>query len=236
MDAVDVEILWTMKQTESHYLKEIDIRKNNVSLTNNDQLEAKLRYLAEGGLIESVPAVFGSGYMLKKSGNDLFWSNKLRNRILNFLYVDDYSVTDLARLLCHDLEDVFATILQLQNESPSLVKEHNVTSDDKVHYCITSLGEVLASRSFAEVHPTNTESFSQIRIGQMDIQNFETKMDELISQVDKEPNLSEEKMKIFKEKLLNLKNTWIETRRYGKEISPLLTLKGFEELFPKSLL
>jgi hypothetical protein len=45
----------------------------------------------------------------------------------------------------------------------------------------------------------------------------------------------EEKMKIFKEKLLNLKNIWIETRQYGKEISPLMTLKGFEELFPKSL-
>ena len=24
-----MEILWTLKQTESHYLKEIDIRKNN---------------------------------------------------------------------------------------------------------------------------------------------------------------------------------------------------------------
>jgi hypothetical protein len=82
---------------------------------------------------------------------------------------------------------------------------------------------------------TNTESFSQIRIGQIDIQSFETKMSELILQVEKEPNLSKEQTKMLKEKLINLKNMWIETRKYGKEISPLLTLKGFDELFPKSL-
>lgn len=236
MDDVDVEILWTLKQTESHYLKEIDIRKNNGVLEKNDQLEVKLRYLAEGGLIESVPAVFGSGYMLKKSGNDLFWSNRLRNRILNFLYIRDYSVKDLARLLSCELDEVLTTMLQLQKESPALVKKQDSVADDKIHFSITSSGEVLARANFTEIRPTNTESFSQIRIGQMDIQSFENKISELISQVEKEPNLSEEKMKIFKEKLLNLKNTWIDARKYGQEISPFLTLKGFEELFPKSIL
>ncbi len=236
MDEMDVEILWTMKQTESHYLKEIDIRKNNAKLTGNDELEAKLRYLAEGGLIESVPAVFGSGYMLKKSGNDLFWSNKLRNRVLNFLYVNDYSLKDLIRLLGSDPDDVSETIQHLQNESPPLVKKYDVTSNDVIQYSITSSGEFLSRPNFAEIRPKNTESFSQIRIGQIDIQNFETKIDELIFQVEKEPNLSEEKMKILKLKLTNLKNMWVETRKYGQEISPLLTLKGFDELFPKSLL
>jgi len=76
---MDVEILWTLKQSESHYLKEIDIRKNNLKLTDNDELEAKLRYLEEGKLIEAVPAVFGYGHLLKKAGNDLFWNGKLKN-------------------------------------------------------------------------------------------------------------------------------------------------------------
>jgi len=230
-----VEILWTMKQTESHYLKEIDIRKNNLLLTNNNELEAKLRYLAEGGLIESVPAVFGSGYMLKKSGNDLFWNGKLRNRILNFLYVNDYSVEDLARLLGNDVDDVSKILQNLIHESTPLVNLHDNMSGKSTCYSITSSGEVSSRLNFAEIAPTNTESFSQIRIGQMDIQNFETKMDELIFQVEKEPNLSEEQMKVFKEKLLNLKTMWIETRKHGQEISHLLTLKGFDELFPKSL-
>ncbi len=235
MDEIDAEILWTLKQTDSHYLKEIDIRKNNVRLTHNDDLEAKLRYLAEGGLIESVPAVFGSGYMMKKSGNDLFWNNKLRNSILNFLYVDDYSIEDLTRLLGRDLDDVSKTIGKLINESTPLVMLNNEKSDGKTCYSNTSAGELLARPNFVEIKPTNTESFSQIRIGQMDIQNFETKIDELISQVENEPNLTEVQMKIFKEKLVNLKDVWIETRKYGQEVLPLLTLKGFNDLFPKSL-
>ena len=234
MDEVDVEILWTIKQTESHYLKEIDIRKNNPVLTNNNELEAKLRYLAEGGLIESVPAVFGSGYMLKRSGNDLFWNAKLRNRILNLLYVCDCSVNDLTRLLlCDDSEDVSATLQHLQKESPPLVKKCGESSDNTTCYAVTFSGEVLSRPNFTEDH-MNIESFSQIRIGQIDIQNFETKIDELISQVEKEPNLPKEKMKIFKEKLMNLKNNWIETRIYGQEVLPLLTSKDFDELFPKS--
>jgi DNA-binding MarR family transcriptional regulator len=229
--------MWTLKQTESHYLKEIDIRKNNVRLTDNDYLETRLRYLAEGGLIESVPAVFGSGYMMKKSGNDLFWSNKLRNRLLNFLYISDYSIKDLSRLLRDDPGSVSAVIQKLQNESPSLIQKNNEDEDeDAVLFSITSSGESLTRMHFADIRPTNAESFSQVRIGQIDIQNLETKIDELILQVEKEPNLSEDEMKSFKEKLLNLKNTWIETRQYGQDISPLLTLKAFEELFPKSIL
>ncbi len=208
MDDLDVEIMWTLKQTESHYLKEIDIRKNNPLLTASDHLEAKLRYLAEGGFIESVPAVFGSGYMLKKSGNDLFWNNKLRNRILNLLHVCDYSIRDLSRLLCDDPESVSSLIRQLQNDSPPLIEKHDGASDtDVVRFSNTLLGESLARVHFADIRPTNTESFSQVRIGHVDIQNLETKIDELILQVKKEPNLSEEKMKTFQEKLLNLKNT-----------------------------
>jgi len=65
VDRIDVEILWTLKQTESHYLKEIDIRKNNSKLTDNAELKPKLRYLTEGRFIESLAAVFGSGYILK---------------------------------------------------------------------------------------------------------------------------------------------------------------------------
>ncbi len=208
---MDVEILWTIKQTESHYLKEIDIRKNNPLLTNHDELEARLRYLAESGLIESVPSVFGSGYMLKNSGNNLFWNAKLRNKILNLLYVFDYSVGDLVRLLLCDVSEDISVVLHLQNESTPLVKKYNESSDNITCYAITQSGEVLSRPNFTENH-TNTESFSQIRIGQIDIQNFETKIDELILQVKKEPNLTKEKMKIFKEKLINLKNNWIETR------------------------
>jgi hypothetical protein len=233
MDKVDVEILWTIKQTESHYLKEIDIRKNNPKLTDHNELEAKLRYLEEGKFIEAVPAVFGYGHLLKKSGNDLFWNGKLKKRILNLLYVCDYTLSNLKRLLCDNSDNVSKTIQFLQGESPLLVEMLGSSSDSVVHYAITSLGETYAHPNFVE-RPTDVESFSQIHIGQINVQNFETKIDELILEVDKEPDLSEKNKTIFNEKLTNLKKAWGETYQFGQHILQQLTLDGLKELFPKS--
>jgi hypothetical protein len=233
MDEMDVEILWTLKQSESHYLKEIDIRKNNLKLTDNDELDAKLRYLEEGKFIEAVPAVFGYGHLLKKAGNDLFWNDKLKKRILNLLYVCDYTLSDLKRLLCDDSDNVSRTIQLLQEEPSLLVERHGGSSDGVIHYTITSLGETYAHPNFIQ-RPTNVESFSQIHIGQINVQNFETKIDGLILEVDKEPNLSEENKIIFKEKLTNLKKAWGETYQFGQPILQQLTLDDLKELFPKS--
>ena len=194
--------------------------------------------MTEGRFIESLAAVFGSGYILKKSGNDLFWNGKLRNLVLNLLYVGDYTLEDLGRLLCTDTENVSMILQNLQEESPSLVRKYESPSDgdDTSCYTITSEGETFSSPNFVDKPPANTESFSQVRIGQIDIQNLETKADELISMVAKEPNLSEENKKILKEKLTNLKNTWNETQQFGQQISSQLTLEGLKELFPKSLI
>jgi hypothetical protein len=233
MDEMDVEILWTLKQSESHYLKEIDIRKNNPKLTDNDELEAKLRYLEEGKFIEAVPAVFGYGHLLKKAGNDLFWNAKLKKRILNLLYVCDYTLSDLKRLLCDDSDNVSRTIQLLQEEPSLLVERRGGSSDGVIRHTITSLGETYAHPNFIQ-RPTNVESFSQIHIGQINVQNFETKIDGLILEVDKEPNLSEENKIIFKEKLTNLKKAWGETYQFGQPILQQLTLDGLKELFPKS--
>lgn len=233
MDEMDVEILWTLKQSESHYLKEIDIRKNNPKLTDNDELEAKLRYLEEGKFIEAVPAVFGYGHLLKKAGNDLFWNDKLKKRILNLLYVCDYTLSDLKRLLCDDSDNVSRDIQLLQEEPSLLVERRGGSSDGVIRYTITFLGETYTHPNFIQ-QPTNVESFSQIHIGQINVQNFETKIDGLILEVDKEPNLSEENKIIFKEKLTNLKKAWGETYQFGQPILQQLTLDGLKELFPKS--
>ncbi|MBS1269009.1 MAG: hypothetical protein MAG458_01745 [Nitrosopumilus sp.] len=229
MDKVDVEILWTLKQTETHYLKEIDIRKNNSKLTESKELEAKLRYLEEGKFIEAVPAVFGSGHILKKSGNDLFWDNNLKKQILSFLYVDNYSLEDLMRLANSNFETVSSNIKLLQNEQLL----NNDSSNENV-YKITKLGEDYIKANFQKQSPINVESFSQIKIGQINIKNFQTKIDELILQVNKEPNLSKDQKTTFKEKLIDLKNSWSETEKFGQPLSAQLTMPGLKELFPKS--
>lgn len=229
MDKVDVEILWTLKQTETHYLKEIDIRKNNPKLTESKELEAKLRYLEEGKFIEAVPAVFGSGHILKKLGNDLFWDNNLKRQILSFLYVDNYSLEDLNRLTNNESETISSNIKLLQNEQLL----NNDSSNENI-YKITTLGEDYIKANFQKQPPVNAESFSQIKIGQINIKNFQTKIDELVIQVNKEPNLSKEQKITFKEKLIDLKNSWSETEKFGQPLSSQLTMPGLKELFPKS--
>jgi hypothetical protein len=230
MDTLDVEILWTLKQTETHYLTELDIRKNNPKLTDNKELEAKLRYLEEGELIESLPAVFGSGNMIKKLGNDLFWNHNLKKQILSFLYIDNYSLNDLGRLTGCNSEMVLDSIRLLKKDQ--LVLDGDSSNNET--YTITLSGDTYIKANFEKQAPKNVESFSQIKIGQINIKNFETKIDELIIQVNKELNLSKEQKILFKEKLSKLKNAWMETNMFGQPISSQLTMPGLKELFPKS--
>jgi len=230
MDTLDVEILWTLKQTETHYLTELDIRKNNPKLTNNKELEVKLRYLEEGKLIESLPAVFGSGHMIKKLGNDLFWNHNLKKQILSFLYIDNYSLDNLSRLTGCNSEMVLDSISLLKKDQ--LILDKNSSNNET--YSITLPGDTYIKANFEKQAPKNVESFSQIKIGQINIKNFETKIDELILQVNKEPNLSKEQKILFKEKLTKLKNAWMETSVFGMPLSSQLTISGLKELFPKS--
>ncbi len=230
MDTLDVEILWTLKQTETHYLTELDIRKNNPKLTDNKELEVKLRYLEEGKLIESVPAVFGSGHMIKKLGNDLFWNHNLKKQILSFLYVDNYSLDNLSRLTGCTSEMILDTISLLKKDQ--FISDKNSSSNET--FSITLSGDTYIKVNFEKQAPKNIETFSQIKIGQINIKNFETKIDELILQVNKEPNLSKEQKISFKEKLTKLKNAWMETSMFGAPLSSQLTMTGLKELFPKS--
>lgn len=230
MDTLDIEILWTLKQTETHYLTELDIRKNNSKLTDNNELEVKLRYLEEGKLIESLPAVFGSGHMIKKLGNDLFWNHNLKKQILSFLYIDNYSLDDLCRLTGCNSEMVLNSISLLKKDQ--FVLDRDSSTNDT--YSITLSGDTYIKENFEKQAPKNIESFSQIKIGQINIENFETKIDKLILQVSKEPNLSKDQKILFKEKLIKLKNAWMETSVFGAPLSSQLIMSGLKELFPKS--
>jgi len=230
MDTLDIEILWTLKQTETHYLTELDIRKNNPKLTDNNELEVKLRYLEEGKLIESLPAVFGSGHMIKKLGNDLFWNHNLKKQILSFLYIDNYPLDDLCRLTGCNSEMVLNSISLLKKDQ--FVLDRDSSTNDT--YSITLSGDTYIKENFEKQAPKNIESFSQIKIGQINIENFETKIDKLILQVSKEPNLSKDQKILFKEKLIKLKNAWMETSVFGAPLSSQLIMSGLKELFPKS--
>jgi len=174
--------------------------------------------------------VFGSGHMIKKLGNDLFWNHNLKKQILSFLYIDNYSLDNLSRLTGCNSEMVLDSISLLKKDQLILDRD----SSNNETYSITLPGDTYIKANFEKQAPKNVESFSQIKIGQINIKNFETKIDELILQVNKEPNLSKEQKILFKEKLTKLKNAWMETSVFGVPLSSQLTMSGLKELFPKS--
>ena len=53
MDKIDVEILWTLKQSSPHALSIHDVVKKNKKLSLNDELKCKLDSLENDRIIES---------------------------------------------------------------------------------------------------------------------------------------------------------------------------------------
>ncbi len=65
---IDVEILWTLKQS-NHALSINDIVEKNKRLSINAELKEKLQFLTQGKIIQSIliPTI-GDGYQITKKG------------------------------------------------------------------------------------------------------------------------------------------------------------------------
>ena len=72
MDKLDVEILWTLKQSSLHALRIPDMVKNNKRLSINNELKEKLQFLEEHEMIKiQNKSDYDAGYTIKKKGSDL---------------------------------------------------------------------------------------------------------------------------------------------------------------------
>ena len=102
MDKLDVEILWTLKQSTSHILRIPDMIKNNKRLTINDGLKEKLRFLEEHGMIETRGKSYDdASYTIKKKGSDLIWNGEIHEQIFNLIKLVDpemYTSNEIRRI------------------------------------------------------------------------------------------------------------------------------------------
>jgi hypothetical protein len=53
MDKIDVEILWTLKQSSPHALRIQDVVKKNKKLSISDEIKERLHSLENDGMVES---------------------------------------------------------------------------------------------------------------------------------------------------------------------------------------
>ena len=120
MDKLDVEILWTLKQSTSHALRIPDMIKNNKRLTINDELKEKLRFLEEHEMIETRgKSDNDASYTIKKKGSDLIWNGEISEQIFNLIKLVDpemYTSNEIRRITNKSLMESVRGIEYLRKE------------------------------------------------------------------------------------------------------------------------
>ena len=120
MDKLDVEILWTLKQSTPQALRILDLVKNNKKLTINDELKEKLRFLKEHEIIES-KGKFDNDvvYTIKKKVSDLIWNGEISDQIFNLIKLVDpemYTSNEIRRITNKSLIESVRGIEYLRKE------------------------------------------------------------------------------------------------------------------------
>ncbi len=230
---IDVEILWTLKQTSSS-MPTLDIVKNNDRLAINDEFKKRLRFLVENNLIGANPVQgLGLCYFIKNKGEDLIESGNTRDNMLNLLQISDYTIDDLTRLINDSEQNIHSELKALRTHGVHLVDRID-RDDGKQYFRLSPAGENHLRQKNLEGNNAGTivEHANQVNIANtINIQNFQNQIEELIIQIDQEPNLTEDQKKKLKEKIRNWKLTGREALEYGKTILPSLVTEGLRGLF-----
>jgi len=142
MDKLDVEILWTLKQSTSHALRIPDMIKNNKKLTINDELKEKLRFLKEYEMIESKSkSDDDASYTIKKKGSDLIWNGEIHEQIFNLIKLVDpemYTSNEIRRITNKSLMESVRGIEYLRKER-KLIDGHS--QGFKLYFILSEKGK-----------------------------------------------------------------------------------------------
>jgi len=142
MDKLDVEILWTLKQSTPHALRIVDLVKNNKKLTINDELKEKLRFLKEHEMIEiKNKSDDDDGYVIKKKGSDLIWNGEIHGQIFNLIKLVDpemYTSNEIRRITNKSLMESVRGIEYLRKER-KLIDGH--TRGFKLYFVLSEKGK-----------------------------------------------------------------------------------------------
>ena len=120
MDKIDVEILWTLKQSSSHTMRIQDVVKNNKKLAINDELKEKIQSLEKDGMIESSSGTGNDiGYTITKKGDDLIWNGETWKPIFNLIKLvnpEKYTSNEIRRITNKSLIECVRNIEYLRKE------------------------------------------------------------------------------------------------------------------------
>ena len=120
MDKIDVEILWTLKESPSQYIGIQDMIKKNKKLSKNNTLTEKLQSLKKDNLVD-VHNINGNdvNYTITKKGNDLIWKGETWKPIFNLIKLVDpekYTSNEIRRITNKSLVECVTDIEFLRKE------------------------------------------------------------------------------------------------------------------------
>ncbi len=118
MDKIDVEILWTLRQSSPHALRMQDVVKKNKRISPDDKLQDKFLALKNDGTIKSTNGTNGDAeYAITQSGADLIWSGDTWSMIFNLIKMTDpekYTSNDIRRITDKSLIETVKSIEYLR--------------------------------------------------------------------------------------------------------------------------
>jgi len=143
MDKLDVEILWTLKQSTSHALRIPDMVKNNKRLSINNELKEKLEFLEEHEMIKIQNKYDDdAGYTIKKKGSDLIWNGEIWEQIFNLIKLVDpemYTSNEIRRITNKSLMESVRGIEYLRKER-KLIDGHS--QGFKLYFILSEKGKL----------------------------------------------------------------------------------------------
>lgn len=191
MNTLDVEIMWTLKQSPNHHVSSTEITKINSHLVFDETTKERLSNLAERKFID-IQDIEGTeiGYMLTADGTNFLWGGELKQRILNVLSTGDYSITHLSSILNENRDILKREINLMQDETLPLVTRYD---KEKTRYIkLTASGENYLQPNDNSDSSTNTKNDAeQSNVSSIiTIQSITNEIDKLLTEINNESNLT----------------------------------------------
>ena len=191
MDTLDVEIMWTLKQSPNHHVLSTEMTKINSHLVFDETTKERLSNLAERKFID-IQDIDGTkiGYMLTADGTNFLWSGELKQRILNVLSTGDYSITHLSSILNENRDILKREINLMQDETLPLVTRYD---KERTRYIkLTPSGENYLQPNDNSDSSTNIKNDAdQANVSSIiTIQSITNEIDKLLTEINNESNLT----------------------------------------------
>ena len=191
MNPLDVEIMWTLRQSPSHHVSRTEITKINSHLVFDEATKQRLQYLADCKFVDirEIQGT-GTGYMLTADGNNFLWGGKLKQRVLNALSTGDYSITHLSSILKENRDILKREINLMQDETLPLVTRYD---KERTRYIkLTPSGENYLQPNDNSDSSTNIKNDAeQPNVSSViTIQRITNEIDKLLTEINNESNLT----------------------------------------------